>query len=66
MSAIFWTAENDECGHMFGLVVKCLFAGSFLGEVLAEICIIRCVLSGQCHLLDRIQLLGRGQPQAEK
>ena len=33
MSGIFWTAENDECGRMFGLVVKCLFAGSFTGEV---------------------------------
>ena len=31
IAGIFWTADNDECGENFGLLIKCLFAGSFLG-----------------------------------
>ena len=39
---------------MFGLVVKCLFAGSFLGEVLAEICLIHVV----CSVVSAIYWIG--------
>ena len=30
---IFWTSDDDECGNNFGLAIKCLFAGSFAGNI---------------------------------